>query len=276
MLADLHIHTSFSDGAQSPEAVVAAAVQKNLSLISICDHDVIEAYGSLRPLCHRVGLRLVQGVELDVYWHQRTLHLLGYSFDPDHPRMAELMQNTRRELLEVSVQMVKKMLPEYPMLSMEDYDQFTYPPGEGGWKGLHYLRARGLTQVLMEGLFFHQKYGGFQPEYYDIGEACSIIREAGGVPVLAHPGCWWPDMPADFVDILDDLRSLGIGGIECYYPEHTPAFTKFCVDYCRSHNLCITCGGDGHGGFNNFPGGIVHDVGIMRVDMNELDLRGII
>ncbi len=276
MLADLHIHTSFSDGAQSPAEVVAAAVQKGLSVISVCDHDTIAAYDSLHPLCLKAGLTLVQGVELDVYWRGKTLHLLGYNFDPGHPRMAALMQKTRRQLEEISVQMVKKMLPDYPSLSVEDYDQFSYPSGEGGWKGLHYLRARGLTQALMEGLSFHQKYGGFRPEYEDIAEACRVIREAGGVPVLAHPGCWWPDMPADFVDILDDLRSLGVGGIECHYPEHTKAFTDFCAAYCHTHGLCVTCGGDGHGGFNNSPGGVVHDIGIMRVDMGELDLRGII
>ncbi len=276
MLADLHMHTSFSDGAQSPAEVIKAAVQKGLDLISVCDHDTIAAYDSLRPLCQKAALSLIQGVELDVYWRGKTLHVLGFAFDPTDVEMTEMMHSTRRELMEVSVQMVKKMLPDYPALSMEDYEQFTYPPGEGGWKGLHYLRARGLTRELMEGFFFHQKYGGFIPDYYDIDRACSIIRNAGGVPVLAHPGCWWPDMPADFEDILNDLKSLGIGGIECHYPEHTQSLTQFCVDYCRTHDLRITCGGDGHGGFNNFPGGVVHDIGIMQVDMSELDLKGII
>ncbi len=276
MLADLHIHTCFSDGAQTPQEVVDAAVAKGLSVISVCDHDTIAAYESLRPICQAAGLCLVQGVELDVYWHGSLLHLLGYAFDAENVQMLKLMQKTRRELMEISVRMVRSMLKDYPQLSMEDYAKFSYAPGEGGWKGLHYLRARGLTASLMEGLSFHRQYGGFRPDYYDIEEACSIIKEAGGVPVLAHPGCWWPQMPEDFAAILDDLKSLGVGGIECHYPEHTEAFTNFCVDYCRTNDLRITCGGDGHGGFNNVPGGVVHDIGILRVDAKELDLRGIV
>ncbi len=276
MLADLHIHTCFSDGAQSPREVVDTAKAKGLNVISVCDHDTIAAYDSLRPICEAEDIHLVQGVELDVCWRDRTLHLLGYAFDYRNAHMLELMQKSRRELEEISVQMVMNMLKDYPELNMEDYARFTYAPGEGGWKGLHYLRARGLTDSLLNGLAYHKQYGGFRPDYYGIGEACFVIREAGGVPVLAHPGCWWPQMPEDFEDILDDLRRCGLGGIECYYPEHTKSFTNFCAAYCHAHKLCITCGGDGHGGFNNVPGGVVHDIGIMRVDMSQLDLRGIL
>ena len=276
MIADLHIHTHLSDGAQTPEEVAAEASKKGLHVISVCDHNTIKAYKRLRPACEKAGLRLVQGVELDVAWRERTLHLLGYNFDPENASIHELMDKTRRELFQVSVEMVRKMLPDYPELSMEDYEAFTFPPGEGGWKGLHYLRARGLTRELMEGLAFHQKYGGFHPDYYPMEEACRIIREAGGVPVLAHPGCWWPQIPEDFKEILDDLRTRGVGGIECYYPEHSEEMTEFCVAYCQAHDLRITCGGDGHGGFNNAPGDTFFDIGVMRVDMDQLDLKGIV
>lgn len=276
MYADLHIHTCFSDGAQSPLEIADAAKAKGLSVISVCDHDTIDAYASLRPACEEAGIRLIQGVELDVCWHDRVLHLLGYAFDPGNDHMRRMMKKSRSELEQVSVQLIKNMLPNYPNLSMEDYERFTYMPGEGGWKGIHYLRARGLTSSLMEGLLFYNKYGNYKPDYYSLGEACRAIRGAGGVPVLAHPGCWWPVIPGDFSDILDDLRKCGMEGIECYYPEHTKEMTDLCVAYCRAHDLSITCGGDGHGGFNNTPGGVVHDVGVMRVDMGQLDLRGIL
>lgn len=276
MIADLHIHTCYSDGTQTPEEVAAAAHEKGLEVISVCDHNTIKAYPHLRPACEKAGLRLIQGVELDVAWRKRTLHLLGYHFDPQDADFLALMGKTRRELEQISVEMVRKMLDDYPFLSMDDYEAYDYPPGEGGWKGLHYLRARGLTRELMEGLAFHQKYGGFQPDYYPIEEACRAVRKAGGVPVLAHPGCWWPQIPEDFEEILDDLRSRGLGGIECYYPEHSEEMTRFCVDYCHTHDMRVTCGGDGHGGFNNVPGETFFDIGVMRVDMDQLDLRGIL
>ncbi len=276
MYADLHIHTCFSDGAQSPLEVVDTAKAKGLNVISVCDHDTIAAYSSLHPICEAAGIRLIQGVELDVNWHNRVLHLLGYAFDPKNTQLIKLMEKSRRELDHVSVQLVQNMLADYPELSMEDYTGFTYALGEGGWKGLHYLRARGLTSSLMDGMSFYKKYGGYKPDYYSMAEACQAISEAGGVPVLAHPGCWWPVIPENFTDALNDLRKFGMEGIECYYPEHTKEMTDHCIAYCRAHSLRITCGGDGHGGFNNVPGGVIHDIGIMRVDMSQLDLRGIL
>jgi predicted metal-dependent phosphoesterase TrpH len=93
MLADLHIHTHLSDGAQTPEEVAAEAGKKGLHVISVCDHNTIKAYKRLRPACEKAGLRLVQGVELDVAWRERTLHLLGYNFNPENAALRELMDN---------------------------------------------------------------------------------------------------------------------------------------------------------------------------------------
>jgi len=82
MFVDLHIHTYFSDGTQSPEEVAEIAKVKGISVISVCDHNTIEAYKRLKIACQSVNIKLIQGVELDVSWEQERLHLLAYNFDP--------------------------------------------------------------------------------------------------------------------------------------------------------------------------------------------------
>jgi hypothetical protein len=102
------------------------------------------------------------------------------------------------------------------------------------------------------------------------------VRVAGGIPVLAHPSAWWEVMPVGFEAILDELHGYGIEGIECYYPSNSAELTELCVNYCREHGMVITCGGDGHGGFNNVGGGVVYDIGIVKTDINKLNLGGIL
>ena len=276
MLTDLHIHTYFSDGSLSPDEVVQSALQKGLSVISICDHDTIGAYNTLPRLCAEADILLIQGVEIDVVWQDKFLHLLAYGFDPENPDILQVLNKSRYELDQISVEMVSKMQKDFPNINPADYKKYEYKLGNGGWKGINYFKDRGLTNELMDGLKFFSKYGTYKPDFIAIADVCKTVREAGGYPVLAHPGNWWLDKPDELDNILTDIWQSGIAGIECYYPSHTNEFTNRCVSFCKNHDLLITCGGDGHGNFCNLVDGIEYDIGIMKVDSEKLNLKWII
>ena len=276
MFADLHIHTYFSDGSQSPEEVVRIAKERNLLVISICDHSTLDAYDRLYTACGDAGIKLVLGVELDVYWQDNRLHLLAYNFNPDDENLLNLIKKSRYELDWISVEMIRDMQKDYPNVTLEDYTQYEYTRGLGGWKGINYLKDKGLIDKLEDAMSFHIKYGGYTPKYATLNEACKIIKEAGGVPVLAHPGIWWLDMTPNFEEILTDIKNCGVEGIECYYPVHTEKFRDICIDFCRRNNMRITCGGDGHGIFAAVFDDIFYDIGIVKADINKLDLKGIL
>jgi predicted metal-dependent phosphoesterase TrpH len=275
MFVDLHIHTYFSDGTLSPEEVVRIAKEQGLSMISICDHETIAAYEFLPELCAAAGIKLVQGAEIDVYWHEQNMHILAYGFDPANKEIRQLMNESRHELDLISIEMVLKIQEDYPEINPEDYSRYEHKKGNGGWKGINYFKDRGLTENLMDGMNLHSRYGGYKPKFRKMSETCDIIRAAGGYPVLAHPGNWWLDMPSDFDGILTDLLRNGIAGIECYYPSHTEELTKRCVDFCVANDLLITCGGDGHGEFCKIVHDVEYGIGILRVDSSRLNLKGL-
>jgi len=275
MFADMHIHTCFSDGTQTPEEVVQDAKNKGISVISVCDHNSVEAYPRLRAACASLGLTLIQGVELEVVFSEKTIHLLAYNFDFTDKTMLKLINDNQSEYTKAGINLIEKMKKDYPSLSMEDYSTYKRPLERGGWKSINYLYDRGVItgDLLEDGLKYIWRYGSVS-EFSDIESACKTIRNAGGVPVLAHPGIYWS--ADEFSSILPSLVDIGIGGIECYYPTHSETFTAMCVDFCSSHNLCITCGCDGHGNFAKHNRGTVCDIGVLKIDVSLLNLDGII
>ena len=283
MYVDMHIHTCFSDGTQTPEEVAATAKSKNISIISVCDHNSIGAYERLRPACDSLGLTLIQGVELEVAWDGMpfnffggdNLHLLAYNFDPTDSAMQSLINKNQVEQDLFGIDMIEAMSKDYPVVSLENYHKYEQPLGRGGWKSTNYIYDLGLSKdLLSDGIKFTKQYGKRPKKFSDIGTVCKIIRSAGGVPVLAHPGMYWQkeDLTGIFLKLLDE----GIGGLECYYPAHNSLFTEKCVDFCKAHNLCITCGCDSHGNFAQNIRGVFCDIGVLTVDFSLLNLDSIL
>ena len=273
MYADMHIHTWFSDGTQTPEEVAEAAKNKGIGLISVCDHNSIKSYGRLKPACKALGLTLVQGVELSVEWDGKDLHVLAYNFDPDNIDILALIDRNQEEFDREGYNMIKNMSKEYPDISISDYGEYEKPPGRGGWKSINYLYDIGLTDdLLVGGMQFHKQYG-LNMRFGSVEDACKIIRSAGGVPVLAHPGMYWKE--DELIGKLGKLITKGIGGVECFYPVHNESFTVKCVDFCKINSLCITCGCDGHGDFAQNVRGVFCDIGVLKIDVSLLSLEGI-
>ena len=283
MIADLHIHTYFSDGAQSPEEITRISKERGLSIISVCDHNTITAYDRLRTACLKESIQLVQGVELDVKWGNKSLHLLAYNFDPDNAEMLAMITNSRKILDDITIDTIIAMEPDYPCVSLSDYIAYTQPLGRGGWKGINYFFDKGLSDNVRDAMKYGRMYYKGDPQFYQIDDACRIIKSAGGVPVVAHPGVnvLLPGVnekqdPDIIREKLSGLLQSGIEGVECYYPGHDDVFTDYLIHFCKANGLCITCGGDGHGIFSQTVLGPSYDIGTMRVDIKALVLEGIL
>ena len=104
-------------------------------------------------------------------------------------------------------------------------------------------------------------------------EFCKMVKQAGGVPVLAHPGYLYMRNPDGFVDMLEEMRACGVEGIECYYPSHSKDITDICVGFCKNNDMRITAGCDCHGDFDKSEG---FTIGALDVHLPMLDLKGII
>jgi len=266
----MHIHTTFSDGTNTPEEVVKIAKNKGLSLISVCDHESIGAYERLKPTCDLEGLKLVTGVEICAEWGGRNVHLLGYAIDLGNQALLELLNSNQAEFNWQDRELIRKMERDFPKLSLDEFTSYEMPTGRGGWGAVNYIYDKGVSDSVFDSFKYYRRYEVSQL-FGSIVKACEVIKGAGGVPVLAHPGEYWA--VDEIEEKLTNVLPTGISGLECYHPSpgHTDAVVAKCVEFCKAHDLCITCGGDCHGDFAQSYRGI----GVMKIDSSLLNLKGI-
>lgn len=272
-LADLHIHSYYSDGTMSPKEILDIAYSKGVSLLAITDHDLVEGSLELLELCKGYDIRCIPGVELDSLDNGKDIHILGYGIDFKNKAFMEFVHNNRCYLNAINTNLIDKMQADYKEITMEDYLEFPHDRRKGGWKALQYLMQKGLTKSAREAFKFYEKYDcqyssvGFP----SVGEAIRQIHSAGGKAVLAHPGVTLKGLAVEeFQTEFLRLIAYGVDGVECYYPTHTSEITGICLKVCKERHLLITSGSDCHGTF----GGA--EIGGLGIKMEQLKLGDLI
>lgn len=267
--ADLHIHSCYSDGTMTPWEIVSEAKARGVGMIAVADHNVLEGSRQAVEIGKAEGIACLPAVELDCLDGGTNFHVLAYGIDLDDPAFIGFVKRNRALLEEVSVRLIEKMGKRVEGVSLQDYHDFAYDIRLGGWKALHYFAAKGLTNSLKEGLRYYAEYQCPQSivDFPGIAEACREVHTAGGVAVLAHPGELIPFTDAvSFDSELKRLVSMGLDGVECYYPTHSEEITRICVLCCDELGLLKTMGSDCHGGFGRTV------VGEMNVPIEKLRL----
>lgn len=275
MLVDLHIHTYYSDGTMSPKEVVEDAKRKNLGIIAITDHDVLDSYEELKVEAEKVGIITIRGVEIDSIFEGHLVHLLAYKFE-DNEKLFKLINHAKEQLLETSIELIRRMENDYEGISLEDYNSYEYERRKGGWKGIHYLHDRKITEGLFDGVKFYGKYdcGHEKFAFPSVEEVCNTVHDANGYVVLAHPCNYYSNKnKEEILEKLEILKSLGIDGVECYYPANSDLMTNTCLEFCKDNNLIITAGSDGHGDFGAVSKGIEYYIGAINKDSEILNIN---
>ncbi len=264
--ADLHLHTTASDGRWTPEELVAQVRQANLTLFSVTDHD---ALGSLAPVARLVrgsGLRFLPGVELTARLEGQMYHLLAYGFDAQDAALNDFVTANNARLQGSNDETLRLLIEAGYPLSMADYAAYTWDRRRGGWKVLNFLIDRGICRDAHS--FFNELFGGEltlpEVDFPPPSEAISVVRAAGGLVVLAHPGVGFYN-GLDWQG-LDRLVEMGVQGLECYSYHHDEDQTRDYLAYCRSRDLLITGGSDSHGGF------VGRTLGVPPISIDDLRL----
>jgi 3',5'-nucleoside bisphosphate phosphatase len=245
MHIDLHLHTTASDGTLNPQALLDYVIQKGLRIISITDHDSIAGLREIALGEQRRGLEIVPGIELNTEQNMTEIHILGYFVNINSAPLARRLE----ELREDRVGRIKEIVQRIRALGMPiDFDEvLIHARGEsvGRPHVARVLQQRGYVKEMQEAFEKYLKIGRkayvprprFLPE-----EAINIVLDAGGIPVLAHPGC----IPAD-ESLIDSLVGSGLMGIEAYYPFHSLLQTDYYEKLAKTKKLHITGGSDFHG-----------------------------
>jgi len=274
MLTDLHLHTNFSDGTLSPTEMVKKADAFGIKLISICDHNTVDAYPQLAVDCAKKGIKLITGVEIDCFMGNRYVHLLGYGFNLDDVNLLAMLAECKEKMQYSNDAVIINMANDYS-IDLDEYAAYVSPPEIGGYKNSNFLLHKGIIKSISEYFTLRDEYG---VKLEDLGlpqlkDACAIIKSAGGVPVLAHP---WDKLDKNnFVAELKTAADSGIMGLECYYPYDDETIAELCIDFCNKNNLLITAGSDDHGEFNKVINGVVYQIGESMIEVEKLKLNGI-
>jgi len=246
---DLHIHSTFSDGAFTPEEIVKHASKKGLAAVSITDHDNTDATLSAIRAAKKLGVEIVPGVELSVEPESprdEEIHILGYYIDWQDDNFQEKLRNFR----EARRKRAYKILEKLDRLGVKiDPQQLFELAGKGSVGRMHVakvLKEEGFVNYLQEAFDRYLAYG--KPAYVPklrlpSQEALDLISRLGGISVIAHPL-----YGGNSKEIIQKLKGLGLDGIEVYYTRHTPEDIKRFRSWAKTLGLLITGGSDCHGG----------------------------
>lgn len=244
MQADLHVHTTASDGTESPEEVVARAAAIGLGALGIADHDTLDGIQPAIDQGRSLGLEVLPAVELGTEYRGIEIHMLGYMIDINSRDLLDELAFFRQTRMERVTRMIGRLNRLGFSITLNRVLEIA---GHGSVGRPHIARAMvesGLVESV-EGAF--ERYigegrPGFEPRFkYTPAQAIRIIRLAGGVPVLAHPGL----AEADY--LIPALIPEGLQGIEVYHPSQTPQVSSHYLDLCRRCGLLATGGSDYHG-----------------------------
>ncbi|MEJ2689366.1 MAG: PHP domain-containing protein [Deltaproteobacteria bacterium] len=248
-LADLHTHSTFSDGLASPSELVTFARKMGLIAVALTDHDTIDGLGEFSKAASAAGVEAIGGIEISAYFHDQPVHILGYGIDPSHPdlhRELSHMQQIRTERNE-------KIRKRFAALGIPIYEEELSSGSRGQIGRPHFARllvAKGIVSSEEEAFArFLRKNGAayVAKEKYPAAHAISCIRQTGGVAVLAHPWCTnssLTTLPA----LISRLMDIGLDGIEAFYPSHPQAVQQRLVELAKKLRILITGGSDYHGG----------------------------
>jgi 3',5'-nucleoside bisphosphate phosphatase len=262
--ADLHVHTTCSDGTYTPAEVVDLARRSGLAALAITDHDTLAGIGPARSAA-RGGLEVVAGVEVTAQHNGRVRHLLGYFFDPEDAGLNEALAGVRTRRAERFREMVERLRGCGVSLDEGEVNAQA-STGVPGRRGLAELLVRaGKTATVREA--FVRYLGDLGRVMVPVaglsaGEAVALVRRAGGVAALAHP-------PYDEGTRQEwqELQALGLQAVEVDFPSCQGARQRRLRELAAELGLAVTGGSDCHG-----PGPARRAVGVCGATTQELEV----
>ena len=264
MRIDLHTHSSASDGTDPPAEVIRRARERGVDVVALTDHDTVAGHAEARAAASPgtsgpagppdpPGLTFVPGMELSCHLDGRSLHLLAYLFDPAHPGLAAETASIRDDRVRRARAMVAKLAT---LGAGVTWEQVAAIAGDSVVGRPHIARAMAAAGVISDpaeaftaewigdgGRAYEDKYA------LDPSVAIGLVRDAGGVSVLAHPGAPGYEVPDE---VIARLAAAGLAGVEVWHPEQPAAERARARALASELGLAATGGSDDHGALTGY------------------------
>jgi 3',5'-nucleoside bisphosphate phosphatase len=244
MKTDLHMHSYYSDGYHSPEKLIEKAKNQGIKILSITDHDSVNAFSEAAEYAEKAGIEVIPGVEISTDIRDTEVHILGYFVDPQNKDLEHYLNFFREERYKRAIRMVNKLNILGLDITIDDVMVFAKDSAIGRPHIAQALLAKGQVKSFFEA--FYKFIGNHAPAYerkvhLSPQSAFKIINDAGGLSFIAHPG----NMPEI---LIKELIDAGVDGIEVIHPSHSPEQVKFYRGIVIEYFLLESGGSDFHGG----------------------------
>lgn len=248
MRIDLHTHSTRSDGTTSPAEVVAEAARTGLDVVALTDHDTTRGWDEAADAAREHGVDLVRGIEISCRHHGVSIHLLAY-LPASRGTLFDEMERARSSRLTRAQRMVDKLAQDVDIT----YDQVLAVAGPDATIGRpHIADALVANGVVRDRGEAFERYlatdGRYHVGHYALDplDAVRLVREGGGVPVMAHPfaAARGPVVPES---VVHDMVDAGLVGIEAHHRDHTPEQVSRALAIAHDRGLVVTGSSDFHG-----------------------------
>ncbi len=238
-----------SDGLLTPEALVAHAASKGVRILALTDHDEVSGLARARAAAEQQGVAFIDGIEISVTWKKRTLHVVGLRVDPQHPRLLETFEQVRQGR-DARAHLIAEGLAKAGIAGA--YEGARELAGNSVMTRSHFaqfLIKQGIAKnvkAVFKKYMVKGKPGYVNHEWMSLEDALTLIRESGGIAVLAHPGRY----DLGFVNmhlLLNEFRNLGGAAIEVVTGSHQPPQYDQFAKLAHRFDLKASQGSDYHG-----------------------------
>jgi len=250
MIADLHLHTIASDGTYTPAEMVKQAEDNGYTAIAITDHDTTDGLTEALASGKKLGVEVIPGIELSTLDNDREIHILGYYPDPENAQLIDMLSQMIEARKNRAAKMVEKLNHHGIDISLTRVKEIA---------GGQFVGRPHIAQALLEKGYITEMAEAFSEDFIGRGglgyverfkitpaEGIKALKQAGAIPVLAHPGFLSKGEPVSEEEIKSLIKA-GLRGIEVFYSKHTPDQTELYKSLATKHGLLITGGSDCHG-----------------------------
>jgi predicted metal-dependent phosphoesterase TrpH len=247
---DLHTHSNASDGTLSPREVVRLAKERGLAAFALTDHDTIDGLAEALATGRELNLEVIPGVEISARHALGSMHILGYFLDYESELLASRLAVLKQARKDRNPQIIAKLNNLGIPITLEQVEAISGGGQVGRPHIAQALYQRGFVRSLQEAFDIYLGNNGraYVSKFrFPPGEAIGMIRDAGGLAVLAHPFTLGLHTFDALLPLLQELMDLGLAGVECYYPEHSADQQALYLSLARKLGLLITGGSDFHG-----------------------------
>jgi predicted metal-dependent phosphoesterase TrpH len=248
-MIDLHTHSTASDGSLSPAELMERASERGLSAIALTDHDTIAGLEEAEKEAEKHGLRFIPGIEIEILWEPGEFHLLGLGIHRPSALFLEAISELARRREARNREIIERMRRSGIEVSYEEIRSLSGGHSVGRPHFATLLVNRGFVKNREQA--FARYLGKDKPFYVpkegmEFSHALAIIKDAGGLAILAHPLSLyvaWGRLP----DLVKDFKAQGLDGLEAWHPTAKVHACKRLESLGKSLGLFITAGSDFHG-----------------------------